>query len=85
MRMLGRLELKGGWNPTAKHIPGVRNTLADGTSRWPQLVMADKVKELTKSNEWSKQDIGSRGSGIFDLGLQTKNILSKHDDIFGSS
>ena len=33
MRMLGRLELTGGWTPTAKHIPGVRNTLADDISR----------------------------------------------------
>ena len=81
MRMLARLELTGGWNPTAKHIPGVRNTLADGISRWPRLVVADKVKELTNSNEWSEQDIGSRGVGIFDLVLQTKNILTRHDDI----
>lgn len=33
MRMVGRLKLKGGWNPTAKHIPGVRNTLTDVISR----------------------------------------------------
>ena len=25
MRMLGRLEIKGGWNHDAKHIPGVQN------------------------------------------------------------
>ena len=70
-----------GWNPTAKHIPGLRNTPADGISRWPWLVVADKVQELTNSIEWSEQDIGSRGTGIFDLVPQTKNILTKHDDI----
>ena len=81
MRMLERLELTGGWNPTAKHIPGVRNTLVYGISRWPRLIVSDNVKELTNSNEWSEQDIGSWGVGIFDLVLQTKNILTKYDDI----
>ena len=81
MRMLGRLEIKGGWNHTAKHIPGVQNTLADGISRWPRSVLADKVRELTNSDEWSEQDIGERGKGIFDTVLQTKNILSMHDDL----
>ena len=81
MRMLGRLELVEGWNPTAKHIPDVRNTLADGISRWPRSVVVDKVKELTNSTEWSEQDIGSRGAGIFDFVRQTKNILFKHDNI----
>ena len=33
MRMLGRLEIKGGWNHTAKHFPGVRDALANGISR----------------------------------------------------
>ena len=82
MRMLGRLELTGEWNPTANHISGVRNTLADDISRWPRSAVADKVKELTNSNEWSEQDIGSGGAGIFDLVLQTKNILTKLDDFF---
>ena len=35
MRMLGRLEIQGGWRYDAKHIPGVQNTLAGGISRWP--------------------------------------------------
>ena len=49
IRILGSLELTGGWNPTAKHIPGVRNTLEDGIWRWPRMVVADKVKKLTNS------------------------------------
>ena len=82
MRMLGRLEITEEWDPIAKRIPGVRNTLADGISQWPRSVVAGKVKELTNSNEWSEQDIGSGGAGIFDLVLQTKNILTKLDDFF---
>ena len=70
MRMLGRLEIKGGWNHTAKHIPGVQITLADGISRWPRVILADKVRELTNSDDWSKQDIRTSGKGIFDTVLQ---------------
>ena len=33
MRMLGRLEIKWGWNHVAKHISGVQNTPVDGISR----------------------------------------------------
>ena len=80
MRMLGRLEIKGGWNHTAKHIPGVRNTLADGISRWPRVILADKVRELINFDDWSELDFGTRGEGIFDTVLQTREILSKHDD-----
>ena len=30
MRMLGHIEIQGGWRYDAKSIPGVQNTLADG-------------------------------------------------------
>ena len=45
MRMLGRLEIVGGWNHTAKRSPGVHSSLADGISRWPRLLWADKKSE----------------------------------------
>ena len=77
--MLGRLELARGWNHNAKHIPGVQNTLVDGTSRWPREMLADKVRELTYFSDWREQSFGPPGSGIFDSVLQTKNILTKHD------
>ena len=63
MRMLGRLELAGGWNHHANHIPGVQNTLADGISRWPREMLADKVRELTHFSDWREQSIGPWGSG----------------------
>ena len=81
MRVLERLELEGGLNHTAKHIPGVQNNLADEISRWPREILADKVREQTHSNDWREQSIGPRGSGIFYIVLQTKNILTKHDDV----
>ena len=32
MRMLERLEIKGGWVDVVKPVPNVQNTLADGVS-----------------------------------------------------
>ena len=80
MRMLGRIKVKGGWTHSAEHISGVRNTLAACISLWPRVVLADKVRELTISDDWSEQDIRTRGKGIFDIVLLIKSILSEHDD-----
>ena len=78
--MLGRLEIKGGWNHTEKHISGARNTLAGGISRWSRVILANKVRELINSDDWLEQDIETRGKGIFDTVLRKKNILSKRDE-----
>ena len=80
MRMLGRLELAGGWNHTNKHIPGAHNTLAEGNSRWTIVILVDKVKKRIHPSEKHEQPIGRRRSVIFDVVLQTKNTLTKHDD-----
>ena len=67
MRMLGRLEIKGGWDHTAKNVPGVRNTPVDGISRWPRVILADKVRELTNYVGWSEEDIGTAGKVGFSI------------------
>ena len=75
-----RLEIKGGWSYAAKHIPGVQNTSADGISRWPRAELAEKIREVTDSNDWVEQDNGSQGSNIFDVVLALRNILNRNDD-----
>ena len=80
MRMLWSLEIKGGWSHTAPHIPGVRSSLADDIPRWPRVILADQVRELTNPDDWSEQDIGTRGKGIFDTVPQKNYILRIHDD-----
>ena len=82
MRMLGRLEPAGGWNHTAKHIPGVQITLADGISRWPREMLADKVKEINHASDWRKQSIGPRGSGIFILYYSRQRTSSQNTTTF---
>ena len=80
MRMLGLLEIKGGWTYIAKHIAGLRNAPTDCVSRWSPVIRADKDRELTKNDDWSEQDNLRKGKEIFDTVLQKKNILSEHDD-----
>lgn len=79
MRMPGRLEIKGGWIHVAKHIPGVKNVLADGILHWPLVELTEKVRELTNSTEWVEQDIGPRGRNICEVVLRTTNVLIRHD------
>ena len=43
--------------------------------------MTDKVSEMTNSSDWYEQPIGTWGSEIFDIVLQTKNMRRKHDDL----
>ena len=83
MRTLGRLEIKGGWSHAAKHIPGVQNTLANGISRWPRAELAEKVREVTGSNDWVVQDIDRQGLRMFDFVLVIKNVSNRHDDRLG--
>ena len=44
------------------------------------MILADKVRELNKSDDGSKQYVRTKGKGIREAVLQAKNILSKHDD-----
>ena len=78
MRVLGRLEIQGGWR---YDIPGVQNTLADGISRWARSELADRVRQLTNTDDWSKQLIGARGERLCEMVLQRKNIAPRHDSM----
>lgn len=70
MRTLSRVEVSSGWSHVAKHISGIKNTLADGTSRWPRPVVAKKVKALTNDNKWAEQPLRTRGARNFETVLK---------------
>ena len=69
MRMLGRLEIQGGWRYDAKHFSDVQSTLTDGISRWPRSEIFDRVKQLTNTDDWSEQSIGARGERLCEIVL----------------
>ena len=79
MRMLGHLEIKGGWSHGAKHIPGMQNALADGISHCPRAGLPGRTRELTNRADWVEQPIGPRRENIFDVVLQTKSVGNRHD------
>ena len=64
MRLLGRLEITGGWSHDAKHIPGVQDVVADIISRWSKEKIARNLQTLVQG-EWREQTIGKRGCEIF--------------------
>ena len=80
MRLMGRMEISCGWCHVAKHIPGRKNTLADGISRWEENEIAANVKLLTKDSGWTQQDIGEGGRALLSLILQKKLPKESLDD-----
>ena len=64
MRMLGRAELVGKWNATAKNIPGAKNTLVDGISSSPGLVLEDEVRKQAICTYCSNRTSGHEVRGL---------------------
>ena len=64
MRLLSRLEITSGWSHAPKHIPGVKNVIADGISTWPKNEIASNLRSLV-TEEWKEQDIGDSGRVFF--------------------
>ena len=81
MKMFGLLAIQGSWRYDAKHVQGVQNTLADGISCWPQAELADRVRQLTDTDDWSEQSIGARGGRLGEIVLQNENIAPHHDNM----
>ena len=81
MRVLGRLEIKGGWSHTAKHIPCTQNVLADGISRWTRRDIGHKIRKLTNADDCSARPIGGKGEGTFSLVLESSCIAHGHYEI----
>ena len=62
MRVLGCLEMGSGWCFRAKHIKGVRNTLADGISRWePRNSIPTELHRLRPDIAWHEQILDQEG------------------------
>ena len=57
MRMLGALEVEGGFGFQAKHIPGVENRLADGITRWPAEEVYTNLMRESPGAPWQVYEI----------------------------
>ena len=72
MRMLGCLEMRGGWFFRAKHVRGVANVLADSVSRWGSPTIAANLCASRPDINWQEQHLGATRdeSRYRHLGLQ---------------
>lgn len=62
--------------PYARCTEHCSETLTEGISRCPRVILADKFRELIDSNESSKRDIGPRGVGVTMLCSRQINFLT---------
>ena len=61
MRLMGAIELAGGWHFDSLHVPGVLNDVADGISRWNPGDICRNLAALRPSIEWQELDLGVEG------------------------
>ena len=64
MRLLGVLEVAGGWCFDAEHVPGVLNNIADGISRWEVTSVQSHLVALCPNVSWQEYDLGDKGKGL---------------------
>ena len=68
MRILGCLEMVGGWCFEAKHIAGVANTVAGGISRWPRGEISERLIAERPDIAWQEIHVGeSAGALCFEI------------------
>lgn len=52
LRLLGSIELSGGWGFDAMHVKGTNNYLADGISRWPYAMVQRRLEQAAPQITW---------------------------------
>ena len=58
MRMVGALEVEGGFGFEATHNKGKEDVLADGITRWPDEHVYDNLLRESPGAPWQVQQIG---------------------------
>ena len=61
MRLMGAIEVAGGWYFDSLHVPGVLNDVADGISRWNPGDICRNLAGLCPSNDWQEREMGVEG------------------------
>lgn len=72
MRMLGLIQMRGGWKFEAKHVPGIMNKEADGISRWNRKNVQANLADIRPDVPWQDLSLsaqGREGSLFRNLGL----------------
>ena len=64
MRMLGWLEVRSAWCFCARHVKGVKNTLADGISGWDRATIPSALRNCRPDIAWQEQGLGQSGASL---------------------
>lgn len=64
MRILGLLEIRGGWKFEAKHIPGALNQAADGISRWNRDEVQANLSAICPDIAWQELPLSAQGTAL---------------------
>ena len=73
MRLMGAIELPGGWHFDSFHVPGVLNDVADGISRWNPGDMCRSFTALRPFIDWQERDLGVEGRELCTSALATNS------------
>ena len=61
MRLMGAIELSGGWHFDSLRVPGVLDDVPDGISRWNPGDICRSFTALGPSIDWQERDLGGEG------------------------
>lgn len=69
LRLLGALELSGGWSFGAQHVPGKLNQIADGISRWDIMSVQAELQARYPHVRWRQSTLGQHEGQIITAAL----------------
>ena len=64
MRLMGAIELAGGWYFDSLYVRGVLNDVTDVISRWNPGDICINLAALRPSIDWQERDVGVEGRGL---------------------
>ena len=73
MRLMGAIELPGGWHFDSLHVPGVLNDVPGGISRWNPGDICRIFTALHPSIDWQERDLGVEGRELCTSALATNS------------
>ena len=71
IRLMGAIELSGGWHFDSLRVPGVLDDVPDGISRWNPGDICRSFTAFRPSIDWQERDLGVEGRELCTSALAT--------------
>ena len=79
MRLMGAIELSGGWHFDSLRVPGVLDDVPDGISRWNPGDICRSFTALGPSIDWQERDLGGEGRELCYVGTNSCYVSLGHE------